>query len=65
MNLAAAAWAVILIALAVAVLVSEWWEQRRVDRLNAENQAEYQAALAEAKRLGTRPPMPPNVWRRG
>lgn len=51
--------------LLVAAGVAEWLAQRRVDRLNAENRAEWERAMAEARRNHTRPPPPPHIWRRG
>lgn len=64
-DLAAAAWGIIIGGLLLAVAVAEWAAQRRVDRLNAENRAAWEAAKAEAKRTGQPPPFPPNIWRRG
>lgn len=64
-DLVPAFWAIVLGGLALALGVSEWVAQRRVDRLNAQNRAEWEAALVEARRTNQPPPPPPNIWRRG
>lgn len=64
-DLAAAGFGIVIGSLLLAVAVSEWWAQRRVDKLNARNRAEWEAAMVEARRTGQKPPAPPLIYRRG